>query len=271
MAANPAHSLMAFLSDANPPEPYEPRTYREATAGDLHKQWELAMNEEIQSLQENNTWELTTLPPGRKTLRGKWVYKLKRGPSGEVLHHKARWVVKGFEQREGLDYNETPASVVKPMSYKALFAIAAAKDLEIEQMDAKIAFLYGAIEEDIYMEQPTGYDQSSSNLVCKLNKALYGLKQLPRVWYNIITQFLKELGFTALSSDLCVFHNAGTYTAVFVDDLLIVGPSKPEITNIEEKFNLRFHMTDLGPCCYYLGIEITRDRQNRIIYLSQQG
>src|SRR6202012_951432 len=102
---------------------------------------------------------------------------------------------------------------------------------------------------------PTGYDQSSSNLVCKLNKALYGLKQSPRVWYNTITQFLKELGFTALSSDLCVFHNAGTYIAVFVDDLLIVGPSKPEITNLKEKLNLRFHMTDLGPCCYYLGME----------------
>ena len=262
---------MAFLSEASSPEPYEPRTYEEALAGHSREQWELAMKEEIESLQENNTWDLTALPPDRKALRGKWVYKLKRGPFGEVLRHKARWVVKGFQQREGLDYNETFASVVKPMSYKALFAIAAAKDLEIEQMDVKTAFLYGAIEEHIYMEQPTGYNQSSSNLVCKLNKALYGLKQSPRVWYNTISQFLAELGFTALSSDLCVFHKAGTYIAVFVDDLLIVGPSKPEITNIKEKLKHRFHMTDLGPCCYYLGMEITRDRQNRTIYLSQQG
>jgi hypothetical protein len=88
-------------------------------------------------------------------------------------------MVEGFEQREVLEYNETFASVVKPMSYKALFAMAAAKDLEIEKMDVKTAFLYGAIDEDIYVEQPTGYDQWSSNLVCKLNKALYGLKQSP--------------------------------------------------------------------------------------------
>ena len=185
------------------------------------------------------------------------------------MHHKARWVVKGFEQREGLDYNETFASVVKPMSYKALFAIAAAKDLEIEQMDVKTAFLYGAIEEDIYMEQPMGFE--NSDLVCKLNKALYGLKQSPRVWYNTFTQFLKELGFTALSSDLCIFHNSGTYIAVFVDDLLIVGPSKSDINEMKEKLNIRFHMTDLGPCHYYLGMEVSRDRQNRTIHLSQKG
>lgn len=88
---------MAFLSEASSPEPYEPRTYEEALAGHSREQWELAMKEEIESLQENNTWDLTALPPDRKALRGKWVYKLKRGPFGEVLRHKARWVVKGFQ------------------------------------------------------------------------------------------------------------------------------------------------------------------------------
>jgi hypothetical protein len=111
-------------------------------------------------------------------LGGKWVYKLKRGPNGEILRYKARWVVRGFEQEYGVDYHETFASVVKPMSYKALFAIAAALDLEIHQMDVKTAFLYGNVDEEIYVEQPPEMGDGTDS-VCRLKKALYGLKQSP--------------------------------------------------------------------------------------------
>lgn len=139
------------------------------------------MREELNSLIENETWTLVPRAIGRKPIPGKWVYKLKRGPKGEILRYKARWVIKGFRQKEGIDYNETFASVVKPMSYKALFPISAALDLEVHQMDVKTAFLYGKVEEEIYMEQPPGLGFTDSNLVCKLNKALYGLKQSPRI------------------------------------------------------------------------------------------
>jgi len=201
------------------------------------------------------------------------VYKHKRGSNGEILRYKSRWVVRGFEQREGLDYYETFASVVKPMSYKLLFAIAAANDLEIEQMDVKTAFLYGDIDTEIYVEQPEGMGAiGESYKVCKLNKALYGLKQSPRVWYFTLTAYLKTLGFEPLTADNCIFHDSkGTYIAVFVDDLLMVGPSKANISMIKAKLSERFHMTDLGPCKYYLGMEVTRDRQNRTLKLSQRS
>ena len=124
----------------------------------------------------------SVLKVGKHVLRGKWVFKLKRGPDGRIQKYKARWVVRGFEQHEGCDYNETFAAVVKPMSYKALFAIAAALDYEIEQMDVKTAFLYGNVEEEIYVEQPTGYEEGcGSEDVCVLDKALYRLKQSPRI------------------------------------------------------------------------------------------
>lgn len=90
-----------------------------------------------------------TEPQNRRVLRGKWAYKLKRGPNGEVVQYKAQWVIRGFEQLAGVDYHKTFASVVKHMSYKAIFAIAAALDLEIEQLDVKTAFLYGNIDEEI--------------------------------------------------------------------------------------------------------------------------
>ncbi len=123
----------------------EPQTLAEARMSHYWSNWEFAMAEEFRSLGDNNTWDLVLPRSKDNVLSGKWVYKLKRGADNEVIRHKARWVVRGFEQVEGLDYFETFASVVKPMSYKALFAIAAALDLEIEQMDVKTAFLYGKI------------------------------------------------------------------------------------------------------------------------------
>ena len=157
---------------------------------------------------------------------------------------------------EGIDYNETFASVVKPMSYKALFAIAAALDLDLEQMDVKTAFLYSNIDEEVYMEQPPEFDDSTRR-VCKLNKALYRLKQAPRIWYQTFATFLEGLGFHPLTSDMGIFAKGHTYIAVYVDDLLIAGPSKEEIQELKNALSNRFQMTDLGPCSYYLGMAIT--------------
>jgi hypothetical protein len=178
--------------------------------------------------------------------------------------------VRGFTQEEGIDYDETFASVVKPMSYKALFAIGAALGLEIEQMDVKTAFLYGDIDHEIYVEQPHHMTDGTSR-VCKLRKALYGLKQAPRIWYQTLTNFLRNLGFEPINADLGIFVRSNMYIAVYVDDLLLVGPSIAEIKKIKRSLRNRFQMTDLGPCSYYLGMSIQRDRQNRVLYLSQEA
>lgn len=259
---------MASLSLASSPEPYEPKTLQEAMDDDKWTKWEHGMIEENESLNTNQTWELVPRPSNRKVLRGKWVYRLKRGALGEILRYKARWVVRGFEQLEGLDYHETFASVVKPMTYKALFAIAAANDWDIEQMDVKTAFLYGNIEEDIYVEQPDHFDDNSKR-VCKLKKALYGLKQSPRVWYQTLATFLTSLGYAPLDSDFNVFSKHGTFLAIYVDDLIITGSSSNQITTLKHALSDRFHMANLGPCIYYLGMVISRDRPNRILALSQ--
>jgi hypothetical protein len=189
-------------------EPYEPRTLEEARRSIYWTKWKDACDDEIKSLRLNKTWRLKKRSEvgGNQVLRGKWVFKLKRGPDGNIQKYKARWVVRGFEQVEGSNFNETFASVVKPMSYKALFAIAAAMDYEIEQMDVKTAFLYGDIDEEVYVEQPTGYDNGKDD-VCILDKGLYGLKQSPRIWYSTLTQFLRSIGFEPLTADFSVFVN----------------------------------------------------------------
>ncbi len=175
-------------------EAYKPANYKEAIEDSVQENWLAAMQEEFQSLLENQTWTLVPAPAHRKVLRGKWTFKLKRGAKGEVTRYKARWVVRGFEQEEGLDYHETFATVVKPMSYKALFEIASALDLEIEQLDVQTAFLYRAIDEKIFVEQPIGQKDGSSR-VCLLNKALYGLKNRPRASGSLPSQrFSKNSG-----------------------------------------------------------------------------
>lgn len=119
---------------------------------------------------------LVNVPKGLKytVIGGKWVFKLKRGVDNEITRYKARWVIRGFQQREE-SFKETFTSVVKPMSYKAIFAIAATYNLEIEQMDVKTAFLYGIVKNNVYISQPKGFTDGTRK-VYKLRKALYGLK-----------------------------------------------------------------------------------------------
>jgi hypothetical protein len=269
-ATNVKDSLFAMLSKITTTELYEPTSWEEANTREDAEQWILACKDEINSLLQNETWKLVQRPHSRKVLEGKWVYRYKRGLGGSILRRKARWVVKGYEQTPGVDYNETFASVVKPMSYKALFAIAAALDFDIEQMDVKTAFLYGDVEEEIYIQQPEGFNDGTTR-VCRLNKALYGLKQSPRIWYQTLSTFLIQSGYTPLNSDQSVFVRGNNYIAVYVDDLLLLGPDKAEIQRVKDLLTIRFTMTDLGPVAFYLGIEVRRDRQNRRLRLSQRS
>jgi len=249
----------------------EPETYKQATHSLQSKEWLKAMDEEYKSLIDNKTWELQLLPRGREALTGRWLYKIKYATDGTIKKFKARWVARGFEQQYGIDYNESFAPVVKPMTYRTLFAIAAAEDLEIEQMDVKTAFLNGHLEEEVYMEQPTGFDDNTTR-VCKLNKVLYGLKQAPRVWYLELAGFLNSIGYCRLESDFSVFYHKGMrlWIAIFVDDLLIIGKDKIAIKKLKSQLSQKYEMTDLGPCAHYLGMQIERDRQRKVIRIHQE-
>ena len=146
-----------------------------------HKvEWVKAMQEEIKSLHENHTYDLVELPKGRKALKNKWVYRLKNEENNPRPRYKARLVVKGFNQKKGVDFEEIFSPVVKMSSIRVVLGLAASLDLEIEQLDVKTAFLHGDLEEEIYMEQPEGFEVvGKENLVCRLQKSLYGLKQAP--------------------------------------------------------------------------------------------
>ncbi|MCH85090.1 copia-type polyprotein, partial [Trifolium medium] len=157
----------------------EPVNFEEAVKD---KKWLSAMNEEIESIERNSTWELAELQQGKKAIGVKWVYKVKVNPKGEVTRHKARLLVKGFLQKQGIDFNEVFAPVAWMETIRLVTAIAHYNGWSMHQMDVKCAFLNGPLDEEVYVVQPPGFTVKGSESMVYRNKALYGLKQAPRAW-----------------------------------------------------------------------------------------
>jgi transposase InsO family protein len=254
----------------------EPLSYKEAMRSPYRAQWEQAMREELDSINANHTYTLVPLPAGRRAIGSKWVYKIKRHADGSVDRFKARLVAKGYAQRHGIDFTETFAPVVRFSSLRAILAIAAAKDYEVHQMDVKTAFLNGDLDEDIYMHQPDGHSASGGEqqqLVWKLEKSLYGLKQAGRAWNKTMDAALIGMGFRPTHSDSCVYvmrdDSSVMYLLVYVDDLLLVASDSAQLTSVKAQLSSRFEMKDMGEAQFILGVQITRDRARRRLYLSQ--
>lgn len=253
----------------------EPATYKNMLLRSDSKKWIAAAVDEINSLKKLGTFTLVDLPPGRKAIGCKWIFKLKTDVNGVVTRYKARLVAQGFNQREGVDYNETFAPVVKFNSVRILLSIAATLDLDIQQMDVKTAFLYGELVEEIYMKQPEGFvKEGSEGKVCLLRKGLYGLKQSGRVWNELVDSFITSNNMRRCTSDTCVY--VGSFCgkmfiiAIYVDDALLFADfNDPQMLIIKGNFKKAFKMEDLGPVNQMLGWNITRDRMERTISISQ--
>ena len=232
--------------------------------------WTPGITKEHDCLLRNKTWTLVKREPDMHVLPSKYVFRVKNGGP------KARLVALGCRQLHGVDYLETFAPVVKLTTIRTMLALAATHDLECEQMDVTTAFLNGDLDEDIYMQIPEGLrNAQNEGMVCKLQKSLYGLKQAPRQWYAKIHHYLvQDLKFLGSPNDPCLYVRKSSegllIIALYVDDLLIVGDSKTEIATLKGELSKRFEMKDLGSASTMLGVEITRDRPNRKLWITQQ-
>ncbi|KAJ1685788.1 hypothetical protein LUZ63_017178 [Rhynchospora breviuscula] len=234
--------------------------------------WRKAMQTEIEALERNKTWSIENLPSEKKAIGCKWVYRIKYNSDGSVERYKARLVVLGNRQVEGIDFKETFAPVAKMVSVRTFLAVAVARGWELHQMDVHNAFLHGDLHEEVYMRLPSGFASKYPGKMCRLRKSLYGLRQAPRMWFSKLTEALQAYGFTQSYADYSLFtlekHDKFLAILVYVDDLVIAGNNSEAIVQFKQYLSRTFHMKDLGALKYFLGIEIARNPTG--LYLCQR-
>ncbi|KAH9741001.1 hypothetical protein KPL70_002448 [Citrus sinensis] len=203
----------------------KPKSYSEAIV--LHE-WQVAMRFELQALQENGTWSLTSLPAGKTPIGCRWVYKIKHKSYGSIEWYKAQLVAKGFTQLEGVDYQDTFSATAKIIYVRCLLALAAACGWSLHQLDVNNAFLHGNLQEEIYMSLPLGlWRQGEEHLVCCLHKSLYRLKHASCQWFAKFSEAIRSAGFVQSKADYSLFTRkqgkSSTSLLIYVDDILITG------------------------------------------------
>jgi hypothetical protein len=167
----------------------EPNCFEEAIKDEF---WNKAMDEELDQIEKHDTWELVPRPNNKNVIGKKWVFRNKLNEYGQVTRNKARLISKGYAQIEGIDFEETFNQVARMEAIRLLLSYACSKNVKVYQMDVKSSFLNEEFEEEVYIEQPEGFQFSeNTDHVCKLKKALYGLKQAPRAWYSRLDKYLQ--------------------------------------------------------------------------------
>lgn len=244
-----------------------PQTYHQAIHGREGPLWQAAIQTEFDNLEKKSTWSIVDLPAGKKPLTLKLVLKRKIGPDGKISRYKARLVARGFLQKEGVDFTEVFAAVVKPATYRLLFALATHFGWSWVQWDAVTAFLNATPTEQIYARPPAGYPDIG-NKVLLLKKALYGLKQSPRLWYEAIRRELEILGFTASKYDPClfIFPAKTVFVFLYVDNINVIVSKTEDISWVKKHLFKAFEMTDEDES-FFLGMNI--QRTNNSVQLNQ--
>lgn len=255
------HHIYVNFVDANVPS-----NYNEAMNSSESREWQKAIDSEVESLTKNETRTFVDKPVDKKIIDVKCVYKRKSNDT-----YKARLVVRGFQQDEFIDNVYSPVGRMETL--KILLIYSCSHNLFIEQMDVETAFLNGTLKSEMYIKEPQGYE-TSHNKLCRLKKALYGLSESPRAWYKCLNKCMEQLNFERSKYEYCLYIKRDKkdtiYILVFVDDLLICCGDLNKINDIKSKLMSKFVMKDLGLVKNYIGIKIEYNRKKGLMTLSQE-
>ncbi|GJW16543.1 putative ribonuclease H-like domain-containing protein [Tanacetum coccineum] len=234
--------------------------------------WVDAMQEELLQFKIQKVWILVDLPFGKKAIGTKWVYRNKKDERGVVVRNKARLVAQGYRQEEGIDYDEVFAPVARIEAIRIFLAFASYMGFIVYQMDVKSAFLYGTIDEEVYVSQPPGFvDPKFPKKVYKVVKALYGLHQAPRAWYATLSTFLLKSGYKRGTIDKTLFikkdKNDIMLVQVYVDDIIFGSTKKSWCDEFEALMKSRFQMSSMGELTFFLGLQVKQKEDG--IFISQ--
>ncbi|CAI5459368.1 unnamed protein product [Closterium sp. Yama58-4] len=277
LAAAVPHLVASLLAPEGDPDALDiptPRTYAEAISGPYSSQWQTAMDAEMASWKSTGTYVDEVPPPGANIVDGMWIFRVKR-PPGSPPVFKARYVARGFSQRQGVDFFQTFSPTPKMTTLRVLLHVAAQRDYELHSLDFSTAFLQGSLHEEIWLRRPPGFTGSfPPGTQWSLRRPVYGLRQAPREWHDTLRTTLAALGFAPSTADPSLFLRTDTslppfYILVYVDDLVFATADTEALARVKSELQKRHTCTDLGELRSYLGLQITRDRARRTITLTQ--
>ncbi|CAI7808004.1 unnamed protein product [Closterium sp. NIES-53] len=267
-------TLLAPEGDPDAPDIPTPRSYAEAIKGPYSSQWQSVMDVEMASWKSTGTYVDEFPPPGANIVSGMWIFRVKR-PPGSPPVFKARYVARGFSQRQGVDYFQTFSPTPKMTTLWVLLHVAAQRDYELHSLDFSTAFLQGSLHEEIWLRRPPGFTGSfPPGTQWSLRRPAYGLRQAPREWHDTLRTTLAALGFAPSTADPSLFLRTDTslppiYILVYVDNLVFATADTAGLAHVKYELQRRHTCTDLGELRSYLGLQITRDRARRTITLTQ--
>ncbi|CAI7834662.1 unnamed protein product [Closterium sp. NIES-54] len=266
--------LLAPEGDPDAPDIPTPRSYAEGIEGPYSSQWQPAMDAEMASWKSIGTYVEEVPPPGANIVSGMWIFRVKR-PPGSPPVFKACYVARGFSQRQGVDYFQTFSPTPKMTTLRVLLHVAAHRDYELHSLDFSTTFLQGSLHEEIWLRCPPGFTGSfPPGTQWSLRRPVYGLRQAPREWHDTLRTTLAALGFAPSTADPSLFLRTDTslppfYILVYVDDLVFATADTAGLAHLKSELQKRHTCTDLGELHSYLGLQITQDRAQRTITLTQ--
>ncbi|CAI7845834.1 unnamed protein product [Closterium sp. NIES-53] len=252
-------TLLAPEGDPDAPDIPTPRSYAEAIEGPYSSQWQAAMDAEMTSWKSTGTYVDEVPPPGANIVSGMWIFRVKR-PPGSPPVFKARYVARGFSQRQGVDYFQTFSPTPKMTILRVILHVAAQRDYELHSLDFSTAFLQGSLHKEIWLRRPPGFTGSfPPGTKWSLRRPVYGLRQAPREWYDTLRTTLAVLGFAPSTADPSLFLRTDTfllpfYVLVYVDDLVFATADTAGLAHMKSELQKRHTCTDLGPSALRLHV-----------------
>ncbi|CAI7832111.1 unnamed protein product [Closterium sp. NIES-54] len=269
-----ASLLLAPEGDLDAQDIPTPRSYTQAITGPYSSQWQAAMDAAMASWKSTCTYVDEVPPPGANIVDGMWIFRVKR-PPGSPPAFKARYVARGFSQRQGVDYFQTFSPTPKMTTLRVLLHVAAQRDYELHSLEFCTAFLQGSLHEEIWLPRPPGFTGSlpAGTQWC-LRRPVYVFRKAPRKWHDTLRTTLAALGFAPSTADPLLFLHTDTslppfYVLVYVDDLVFATADTEALTLVNFELQKRHTYTDLGELRSYLGLQISRDTARRTITLTQ--
>ncbi|KAF0709191.1 hypothetical protein AaE_012946 [Aphanomyces astaci] len=251
-----------------------PNSHREAMASPDWRHWKAAEEAEVAQLLALKCWTVQTPPPGRKVIQGRWTYARKTDAEGNVIRWKARWVLKGFSQIAGVDYDESSSNVIKMTSIRAICAVATSRRMVIEQADAVNAYIQATLGRPIWAVEPEGH-VTQRGKAALVTMALYGLNQSGHEFEKHCKKQIASLGWAQSAHDPCVFtrgqDNDLEILGTYVDDFIVATPTQEKTDKIMTTLAAKIELKRQGPVHYLLGIRISRNMDEATLTMSQDA